>query len=140
MYTCRSEICAAIGVTGGWRLYSFAASAEDVSKVWESKDLIARGEKVYGANCVACHQANGKGVPGTFPALDGSKIATGPKPAHMDVVMNGVVKNGQPTAMVAWKNMLSDTDLAAVITYERNSWDYHTGDAVQPSEVKAVRK
>jgi len=117
-----------------------SASAEDVSKVWESKDLIARGEKVYGANCVACHQANGKGVPGTFPALDGSKIATGPKPAHMDVVMNGVVKNGQPTAMVAWKNTLSDTDLAAVITYERNSWDNHTGDAVQPAEVKAARK
>jgi len=117
-----------------------SASAEDVNKVWDTKDLVARGEKVYGANCTACHQANGNGVPGTFPALDGSKIATGPKPGHMDVVMNGVVKNGQPTAMVAWKNTLSDTDIASVITYERNSWGNHTGDAVQPAEVKAARK
>ncbi len=96
----------------------------------------ARREGLYGANCVACHQANGKGVPAAFPPLDGSKIATGPIAAHIDTVLNGVVKNGQPTAMVPWKNTLSDIDIAAVVTYERNAWGNHTGDAVQPSQVR----
>jgi len=116
-----------------------AAAADDRNKTWDQKDLIARGEKVFGANCAACHQANGKGVPGAFPALDGSKVVTGPKDAQIKTVLNGVVKNGQPTVMVAWKNTLSDTDIAAVITYTRNSWSNHTGEAVQPSEVKAAR-
>jgi len=117
-----------------------AAGAEDPNKVWELKDLVARGEKVYTANCVACHQANGKGVPPAFPPLDGSKVATGPVAAHLDTVLNGVVKNGQPTAMVPWKNTLSNTDIAAVVTYERNAWGNHTGDAVQPSQVAAAKK
>src|SRR5689334_837102 len=116
-----------------------AAAADDPNKVWDAKDLIARGEKVFGANCAACHQANGKGVPGAFPALDGSKVVTGPKDAQIKTVLNGVVKNGQPTAMVAWKNTLSDADIAAVITYTRNSWGNHTGEAIQPAEVKAAR-
>ena len=117
-----------------------AATAEDPNKVWDLKDLVARGEKVYTANCVACHQANGKGVPPAFPPLDGSKIATGPVATHLETVLNGVVKNGQPTAMVPWKNTLSNTDIAAVVTYERNSWGNHTGDAVQPSQVAAAKK
>jgi cytochrome c oxidase subunit II len=117
-----------------------AAGAEDPNKVWDLKDLVARGEKVYTANCVACHQANGKGVPPAFPPLDGSKVATGPVAAHLDTVLNGVVKNGQATAMVPWKNTLSNTDIAAVVTYERNAWGNHTGDAVQPSQVAAAKK
>ena len=91
------------------------------------------------ANCAACHQANGKGVPGAFPALDGSKVVTGPKDGQIKTVLNGVVKNGQPTAMVPWRNTLSDIDIAAVITYTRNSWGNHTGEAIQPAEVKADR-
>jgi cytochrome c oxidase subunit 2 len=116
-----------------------SAAADDPNKVWDAKELIARGEKVFGANCAACHQANGKGVPGAFPALDGSKIVTGPKDAQIKTVLNGVVKNGQPTAMIAWKNTLSDADIAAVITYTRNSWSNHTGEAIQPAEVKAAK-
>ena len=116
-----------------------AAAADDPGKTWDQKELIARGEKVFSANCAACHQANGKGVPGAFPALDGSKVVTGPKDAQIKTVLNGVVKNGQPTAMVAWKNTLSDADIAAVITYTRNSWGNHTGEAIQPAEVKAAR-
>jgi cytochrome c oxidase subunit 2 len=116
-----------------------AAAADDPNKVWDQKELIARGEKVFGANCAACHQANGRGVPGAFPALDGSKVVTGPKDAQIKTVLNGVVKNGQPTAMVAWRNTLSDADIAAVITYTRNSWGNHTGEAIQPAEVKAAR-
>jgi len=113
-----------------------AAAAEDPNKQWSTDELKARGEKVYAANCVACHQATGKGLPPAFPALDGSKIATGDKKAHIDIVLNG--KAG--SAMAAFAKQLSDTDVAAVVTYERNAWGNKTGDAVQPAEVKAARK
>jgi cytochrome c oxidase subunit 2 len=115
------------------------AAAGDTGQPLDPKELIARGEKVFAANCAACHQANGKGVPGTFPALDGSKVVTGPKDAQIKTVLNGVMKNGQPTAMPAWKDTLSDTDIAAVITYTRNSWSNHTGETIQPAEIKAAR-
>ena len=108
----------------------------DPNKVWTLDELKTYGEKVYTTNCVACHQATGKGIPGAFPALDGSKIATGPKADHINRVMNG--KPG--TAMAAFGQQLSDTDIAAVITYERNSWGNKTGDLIQPSEIKAARK
>ncbi|HEY7944794.1 MAG TPA: cytochrome c oxidase subunit II [Casimicrobiaceae bacterium] len=116
-----------------------ASSADDVNKAWEIKDLVARGEKVYTANCVACHQANGKGLPPAFPPLDGSKVVTGPKEAHISTVLNGVTKDGKPTAMVAWKGTLSDVEIASVVTYERNSWGNHTGEAIQPSEVAGIK-
>jgi cytochrome c oxidase subunit 2 len=112
-----------------------AASADDPAKVWTQADLVARGEKVYAANCVACHQATGKGNPPAFPPLDGSKVVNGAKEGHMDTVLNG--KPG--TAMAAFKQQLSDTEIAAVITYERNSWGNKAG-MVQPAEVKARRK
>ncbi len=117
-----------------------AAAADDPARIWDVKELTVRGEAVYTANCAACHQANGKGVSPAFPPLDGSKIATGPVAAHLDVVLNGVVRNGQPTAMVAWKNTLSPTEIAAVVTYERNAWGNHVGDVVQPSQVAAAGK
>jgi cytochrome c oxidase subunit II len=113
-----------------------AAAAEDPNKKWTLADLRARGEKVYAANCVACHQANGKGVPNAFPALDGSKVVNGPKAAHINIVTNG--KPG--TAMAPFGKQLSDTDIAAVISYERNAWSNKTGDAIQPSEIKPTRK
>jgi cytochrome c oxidase subunit 2 len=116
------------------------AAADDPARIWDVKELTARGEAVYTANCAACHQANGKGVSPAFPPLDGSKIATGPVAAHLDVVLNGVVRNGQATAMVAWKNTLSPTEVAAVVTYERNAWGNHVGDVVQPSQVAAAGK
>jgi cytochrome c oxidase subunit 2 len=112
-----------------------AAAGDDPNKVWDIKDLVAAGEKVFAGNCAACHQANGKGVPGAFPALDGSKIVTGAKAEQIALVLNG--KPG--TAMVAWKQ-LSDADLAAVITYTRNSWGNKTGEAVQPAEIKVARQ
>jgi cytochrome c oxidase subunit 2 len=112
-----------------------AAAAPDPNKQWTLDDLKTQGEKVYAANCVACHQANGMGVPNTFPALSGSKIAAGDKAAHIDIVVNG--KPG--TAMAPFKH-LSDVDIAAVVTYERNSWANKTGDMVAPAEIKAARK
>jgi cytochrome c oxidase subunit 2 len=114
-----------------------AAAAEDPNKKWELADLRARGEKVYAANCVACHQANGKGVQGAFPALDGSKIANGPLADKLAIVLNG--KAG--TAMQAFGKQLSPTDIAAVITYISNAWSNKAADnIVQPAEVLAARK
>ena len=104
-------------------------------KVWTADDLYAKGEEVYNTQCVGCHQLNGMGIPGTFPAISGSTIASGPIDGHMDIIMNG--RPG--TAMSAYKNQLSDVDIAAVLTYQRNAWDNRTGDAVQPADVKAVR-
>jgi len=112
-----------------------AAAADDPSKVWTLPELAKRGEAVYTQNCAACHQPTGKGLPPAFPALDGSKIATGPKAEHIKIVISG--KPG--TAMAAFGKQLSDTDLAAVITYERNAWGNKSGEAVQPSEIKAAR-
>jgi len=111
------------------------AAADDPSKTWGLDELKKRGEDVYAKNCVACHQANGKGTPPAFPPLDGSKVVGGPKNGHMDIVLNG--KPG--TAMQAFKAQLNDTDIAAVITYERNSWS-NKAPMVQPAEVKARRK
>jgi cytochrome c oxidase subunit 2 len=112
-----------------------AAESAGASKTWSKADLMGKGEAVYGTNCVACHQANGEGIPGVFAALKGSPIATGPIKDHINIVLNG--KAG--TAMAAFGAQLSDVDLAAVITYERNAWGNDTGDVVQPSEVKAAR-
>jgi cytochrome c oxidase subunit 2 len=109
------------------------AAAEDLSKKWTADELKAAGEKLYAANCSACHQATGKGMPPAFPALDGSKVVNGPKAAQLALVLKG--KPG--TAMAPFAH-LSNTDLAAVITYTRTSWGNKAGE-VQPSEVKAAR-
>ena len=112
-----------------------AAKADDPSKVWEQGALIARGEKVYTANCQACHLANGKGA-GAAKPLDGSPVVTAEdKLAQVAVVLNGRMDKGMPS----WKQ-LSDTEIAAVITYTKNSWSNKTGQTVQPAEVVAARK
>jgi cytochrome c oxidase subunit 2 len=114
-----------------------ASDADEAAaeKEWSKSDLMARGEEVYNATCAACHQANGEGIPGVFPGVKGSAITTGPMDAHLDMVLNG--KSG--TAMAAFGSQLNDIDIAAAITYERNSWGNDTGDLIQPSEVKAAR-
>ena len=117
-----------------------AAAIPDPSKQWTLEELKAQGEKVYAANCLACHQPTGMGVPGTFPALSGSKVTTGPKGAQINIVLNGVVKDGKPTLMAAFGKQLSDADLAAVITFTRNNWSNKTGDMVTPAEIKAAKK
>jgi cytochrome c oxidase subunit 2 len=112
-----------------------AAQADDPNKTWTLDELKQRGEKVYAANCVACHQANGKGVPNSFPALDGSPIVNGPKAGQIHIVLDG--KNAMPP----WKGVLSDTEIAAVITYTRNAWSNKAQEnIVQPAEIVAARK
>jgi cytochrome c oxidase subunit II len=109
-----------------------AAKQDDPNKVWQLADITARGEKVYAANCAACHQANGKGGGPILP-LDGSPIVNdADKTKQIHVVLNG------RNAMPSWKQ-LSDTDIAAVISYTKNHWSNKTGQVVQPSEVLAQR-
>jgi cytochrome c oxidase subunit 2 len=112
---------------------AMAALADDPAKVWPLADLVARGEKVYNANCAVCHQASGMGG-GVVKALVGSPVVLdADKKLQITTVLNG--RNTMP----AWKQ-LSDTELAAVITYTKNSWTNKTGQIVQPAEVVAARK
>ena len=112
-----------------------AAKADDPSKVWTLEALAARGEKVYAANCAVCHKPDGKGA-GPIKAVDGSAIVqNADKAQQIDVLLNGRL-NG---AMPAWKT-LSDTEIAAVITYTKNSWSNKTGQIVQPADIVAARK
>jgi len=112
-----------------------AKAEADTNREWTMKELMANGEQVYSRICAACHQPTGLGSPPTFPALKGSKVATGPVDAHVEEVFNG--KSG--TAMQAFKSQLSDVELASVITYERNAWGNNTGTLVQPIQIKALR-
>ena len=112
-----------------------AAPAADPNKKWTLDELKANGEKLYVSTCSACHQATGKGLPPAFPALDGSKVATGPKAAHIATVLKG-----RPNTAMASFAQLPDADLAAIITYERNAWGNHTGEAIQPADIAAGRK
>jgi cytochrome c oxidase subunit 2 len=110
------------------------AGAEDANKPLTLAELTTRGASVYAANCIACHQETGKGVPGAFPALDGSKVVNGPKADQVALLLNG--KNAMPS----WKT-LSDAEIAAVITYTRNHWSNKAGqNIVQAAEVLAARK
>jgi len=124
----------------GDKMKLIAAAADDPNKQYSLDELKKRGEQVYAKNCVACHQPTGKGVPPAFPPLDGSKVVLGPKEEQIKTELNGVVKNGAPTAMVGFGKQLNDVELAAVITYTRNNWSNKTGEAIQPAEVKALRK
>ncbi len=108
------------------------ASAAEDTKTFTMDVLMAKGKTVYDKSCAACHGATGAGIPPVFPAITGSKIAIGDKAAHIDIVANG--KSG--TAMAAYKSQLSKTEIAAVITYERNALGNKTGDMVQPSDIK----
>ena len=112
-----------------------AAKADDPNKVWDLAGLSKRGEKVYAANCAACHQANGKGA-GPIKPVDGSAIVNdADKGKMLAVLLNGAAGGAMP----AWKQ-LSDTDIAAVTTYVKNNWSNKTGQVVQPADVKAARK
>lgn len=116
---------------------SKGAAADDANKVWSLADMVKRGESVYAANCAACHQPTGKGM-GPFKALDGSALVLdADKSKQIGVLLNG--KQGGAAAMPAWKQ-LSDTEIASVITYIKNSWSNSTGVVVQPTEIAQARK
>lgn len=109
--------------------------AEDLTKTYSMDELMAMGEQVYNSKCLACHQANGAGLPPAFPALKGSPMVLGDVSAHIDMVFNGSQKN---PAMTPFKDQLTKTEIAAVVTFERNAWGNDTGDLVQPADVDAA--
>ena len=120
-----------------------AKASAGADKVWTKEDLVANGKTVYEKNCAVCHQVSGSGLPPAFPALTGSKIANGPifgadgkymKDSHLDRVLNG------KGVMPSWKAVLNDTEIASVISYERNGLGNKVGDILQPSQVKAARQ
>jgi len=120
-----------------------AKASAGSDKEWTKEDLVANGKNVYEKNCAVCHQITGAGLPPAFPPLTGSKIANGPifgadgkylKDSHLDRVLNGI------RVMPAWKTMLNDTEIASVITYERNALGNSVGDVLQPAQVKAARQ
>ena len=113
-----------------------AAEKELTSKEWTMDELMARGEKAYNTSCAACHQPTGEGLPPMFPALKGSAIATGPAADHINIVVNG--KPG--TSMAAFGKQLSEVDIAAIITYERNAWGNKVGDMVTPKDILEFKK
>jgi cytochrome c oxidase subunit 2 len=121
-----------------------AAAAGGADRAWSKDELLAKGQDVYGKVCAACHQPDGQGLPPAFPALSGSKLVNGPllsptgkviPDSHVDRVMHG--KAG--TAMQAFQSTLSDVELAAVITYERNALGNSVGDMIQPAQIKSLR-
>ena len=117
------------------QMKAMAAAADDPTKVWTLADLEARGEKVYNTNCAVCHRPDGKGG-GPIKPLDGSPVVLD---KNITDQIN-VVLNGRPgTAMPSWKS-LSDTEIAAVITFTKNHWSNNTGEIVQPADVVAARK
>ncbi len=109
-----------------------SASADDPTKVYTLEEQKERGAKVYASNCAACHQPNGKGM-GAFPALDGSKVVNGPKEGQIRLLLNG--KNAMPK----WAGVISDGDIAAVITYSRNAWGNKTGEVIQTQDIVNAR-
>lgn len=115
-----------------------AATVEKKSAAapWTRQLAMTQGKKIFESVCAACHQPTGKGIPGVFPALDGSKVVNGPLAGHLKFVIHGSPRN---PVMRPFGKEMDDRQLAAVITYERNSWSNHTGDLVTPQEVEAAR-
>ena len=118
----------------GVQLAAAAAEAGSADREWAKAELLEKGAAVYATACVACHQANGQGIPGVFPTMVGihEKLSV---EEHLNVVLNGT----PGTAMQAFGAQLSDVDIAAVVTHERHAWGNGGGDVLQPSAVKAAR-
>ena len=108
-----------------------AEYASTIGKEWTFDELMVRGEDVYNRSCAACHQADGNGIPGVFPALKDSPIALGAKEGHIAVLIDGVAG----TSMQSFADQLSEVDIAAVVHYERNAWGNDVGDVTQPIDV-----
>jgi len=108
-----------------------AAERELSKKTFTMDELMAQGKEAYDRSCAACHQVNGQGIAGVFPSMIGGAITTGDITSHIDIVVNG--KAG--TAMQAFGGQLSEVDIAAIVTYERNAWGNNTGDVVQPIDI-----
>lgn len=122
-----------------WYASQLAAETERqeaLSKTFTHEELMAEGERVYSTFCASCHQANGQGVPPVFPSLVGTPVVTGPKEAHIDMILNGV----PGTAMQAFGRQLDAAQIAAVTHYERHAWGNDADDITQPADVVERRQ
>ena len=107
----------------------------ETERLWTRDELMELGENVYAAQCATCHQADGQGLAPAFPALAGSGITNGPLNDNIEIVLQG----REGTAMQAWGNMLSESDIAAALTYTRNAFGNATGDVVQPQTIARIK-
>jgi cytochrome c oxidase subunit 2 len=107
----------------------------EIERLWTRDELMELGENVYATQCATCHQADGQGLAPAFPALAGSGVANGPLNDNIDIVLHG----REGTAMQAWGNMLSESDIAAALTYTRNAFGNATGDVVQPQTIARIK-
>jgi len=117
-----------------------AAESAGSTKTWSKDELMEKGKKAYAATCAACHGPEGKGIPGVFPAIEGSKVASGPVEEHIKTVLHGRATGKFGAQMPSFAAQLSDADVAAIVTFERNALGNKAGDVVQPSQAKALRK
>jgi cytochrome c oxidase subunit 2 len=114
-----------------------AQATPEVARTLSRPELMALGKEKYETNCAACHQPNGKGIPPLYPALKGSSVAVGhPVSRHIDLILQGI----PGSAMQPYKDQLTDEEIAAIVTYERNAWNNNTDDEVQPADVALVRQ
>ena len=120
--------------TGGQNVAMVESTSDAGPEILAAAEELS-GEELYNISCSACHQANGQGLPPTFPSLVDSALVNGPVAKHIDVVVNG--RPG--TAMIGFSSLLSDAELAAILSYERNAWGLNSGDTVQPSDIAAAR-
>jgi len=112
-----------------------AQEQTEIERLWTRNELMELGENVYAAQCATCHQADGQGLAPAFPALAGSGVANGPLNENIQIVLQG--RKG--TAMQAWGTMLSESDIAAALTYTRNAFGNETGDVVQPQTIARIK-
>jgi len=112
-----------------------AHEQSEIKRLWTRDELMDLGKNVYATQCATCHQSDGQGLAPAFPALAGSDVTRGPVDNHIDVVLNG----REGTAMQAWGNLLSDSDIAAALTYTRNAFGNETGDVVQPQTIARIK-
>jgi cytochrome c oxidase subunit 2 len=125
----------------GQQKKAMAAAADDVGKTWSLAELMDRGQKAFQANCAVCHQPTGQGIPNAFPSLVGAKAVLGAPVDQIKIVLQGRKGTFTPNSMMPPQANLSDTDIAAALTYTRNSWGNKAQqNVVQPAEVKAARK
>jgi cytochrome c oxidase subunit 2 len=117
-----------------------AAESAGSTKTWSKDELMEKGKKAYASTCAACHGPEGKGIPGVFPAIEGSKVASGPVEEHIKTVLHGRATGKFGAQMPSFAAQLSDADVAAIVTFERNALGNKAGDVVQPSQAKALRK
>ena len=136
--TMRSKIITLIGTLGlmGAAAFPLMGMAQDASPAAtpDESSLISEGEMIYTNVCIACHQPDGKGVEGIYPALDGNPLINGDDPTYfVSTVLTG--RGGMPT----FANIYSDEEIAAVTTFVRQNWS-NDASMVSPEQVAEVRK